>query len=158
MKKLKKKVFLSLGLLLFFTTVNSYRGFINTPAEKCYNYILVSLSLSGFYETDSTNTPVNAGSLRTLFIETIYNILVIEKLQFQKVLDELISRPFARMWLTLEFLFFAIKEFVVLSSGYLKFILARVKIFVEIPLFILSTLIALTHLRTRFIAPLVLRC
>ena len=158
MKKCKK-----IGLSIFFCIIlslslNIYNGLINTPIEKLHNFTLVSLSLNNIISTDLQNKISFTQKVELLFIENIYKILFVEDFVKNEVIKNILSKPFSRIWIVMQFLLNFGKTFIVAIFNDIKLNFIKIKFFVFKITFLITFLIALTHLKTRWTAPLVLRC
>ncbi|MFQ3675459.1 MAG: hypothetical protein SNJ64_02825 [Endomicrobiia bacterium] len=158
MKKCKK-----IGLNIFFCimlslSLNIYNGLINTPIEKLHNFTLVSLSLNNFFSTDLENKILPVQKVELLFIENIYRILFVQDLTKNEVIKSILSKPFSKLWIVMQFLLSFGKMCIVAIFNDIKLSFTKIKFFVIKTTFLITFLIALTRLKTRWTAPLVLRC
>ncbi len=158
-KIILKKI--SLCLLTIFIvglSLNTYRGVVNTPAEKLHNYTLAALSLDNIISTDSNNKIESNNKLKLIFVETIYTILVVQDFKTKEPMINILSKPFNKLWIVMKFLFVFAKKFVALIFENLKLNFLKIKFFVFNLTFYLALLTILTRIRTKSTAPLVLRC
>jgi len=158
MKKFKK-----IGLVIFFCitlslSLNIYTGLINTPIEKLHNFTLVSLSLNNIVATDSQNKITFTQKIELLFIENIYKILFVNDFVKNEVVKNMLSKPLSKMWIVMQFMLNFVKTFFVAIFSDIKLNFLRTKFFVLKTTFLITFLIALTRLKTRWTAPLILRC
>ena len=155
----KRLVLSFVVLFVVFSTVGNVKRGVILSTDFVRENIFLPTSIFYFDSRDKDNLPQPNDVLCLLFVETIYEKFVKDELPTFKVITDILSRPFVNFWIVKDVINFVLRSVHYIINETKKFTFVT-KVVCTVSAFLPFVLLTYfkTHLKTRRLAPMVLRC